>query len=159
LGVASSKISVNPKFCLCRWLASPQYTIRVLATICLRCPFALAGKPLVEKVRGYSHRIDQLASDALKGIRIESRCLAAMEKCRIAPVDLRYQFDAMNFRVPDDKSYYDTIGSKDWLKTPEELVEKGAKRLSAALGRRSKVVSGKVVALELRRPADYPRNK
>jgi hypothetical protein len=125
------------------------------ATICLRAPFALAGKPLVDKIRSYSHRIDQLAADALRGVRVDPQYIVAIGKCRIAPVDLRYQFDAMNFRIPDDRNYYDTIGSSDWLKIIEEFIEQGTRRLRAALGRRSKVVSGSVAASELSRPSDY----
>jgi hypothetical protein len=130
------------------------------ATICLRGPYALAGKPLVDRIRGYSHNIDRLTADALKGVRVDQRYITAISKCSIAPVDLRYQFDAMNFRVPDDRNYYDTIGSSVWIKTIEEFVETGARRLRTALGRRSRIVPGSVAIQELRnRPSDYPRVK
>jgi hypothetical protein len=76
------------------------------ATLCLRVPYSLAGKPLVSKIRSYSHNIDRLTTDALKGIRLDALYATAISKSGIAPVDLRYQFDAMNFRIPDDKNYY-----------------------------------------------------
>jgi hypothetical protein len=129
------------------------------AAISLRSPFALSGKPLVDKVRSYSHRIDKLTRDALKGIRVDARYLTAMEKCDIAPVDLRYQFDAMTFRTPDDRTYYETIGSDAWLETLERFIDIGVKRLKAALGRRSKIISGTVLMAELDRPSDYPNHK
>jgi len=125
------------------------------ATLCLRAPYALAGKPLVSKIRGYSHDIDRLRADALKNVRVDPVYVAAISKCTIAPVDLRYQFDAMNFRCPDDRNYYDTIGSNVWLKTIEEFVETGTKRLRAALNRRSKIVPGSIAIQELNRPSDY----
>lgn len=126
------------------------------AAVCLRSPYSLAGKPLVLKIRRYSHDIDQLRQDALKGIKLTDRQTAAISKCNIAPVDLRYQFDAMNFRVPNDKNYYETIGSSNWLKTIEDFVQEGLKRLRMALGRRSKIVTGKIAIQELKRPSDYP---
>jgi hypothetical protein len=126
------------------------------ATLCLRFPYSLAGKALVKAIRRYSHDIDQLRQDALKGIKLNDRETNAITKCNIAPVDLRYQFDAMNFRVPNDKNYYDTIGSSDWLKTIEEFVQVGLKRLRTALGRRSKIVTGRIAMQELKRPSDYP---
>jgi hypothetical protein len=126
------------------------------ATLCLRSPYSLAGKPLVTKIRRYSHDIDQLRQDALKGIKLNNMQAAAIGKCNIAPVDLRYQFDAMNFRVPNDKNYYETIGSSDWLKTIEEFVQAGLKRLRTALGRRSKIVTGRIAIQELVRLSDYP---
>jgi hypothetical protein len=126
------------------------------ATLCLRSSYTLAGKPLVTKIRRYSHDIDQLRKDALRGIELSTGYATAISKCNIAPVDLRYQFDAMDFRVPDDKNYYDTIGSSAWLKIIEEFVGVGLKRLRAALGRRSKVVPGNIAMQELRRPSDYP---
>jgi hypothetical protein len=126
------------------------------ATLCLRCPYTLAGKPLVTKIRRYSHDIDQLQKDALKGIKLSAMYTDAVSKCNIAPVDLRYQFDAMNFRIPNDKNYYDTIGSTAWLKAIEEFVRLGLKRLRLALGRRSKVVPGSIAIQELKRPSDFP---
>jgi hypothetical protein len=126
------------------------------ATLCLRSPYSLAGKPLVKAIRRYSHDIDQLRQDALKGIKLNDKQVVAIAKCNIAPVDLRYQFDAMNFRVPNDKNYYETIGSDDWLKTIEEFVQVGLKRLRTVLGRRSKVVTGRIAIQELKRPSDYP---
>jgi hypothetical protein len=108
-------------------------------------------------VRQYSHDTERLKIDALKGLRLDARYSEAIDKCRIAPVDLRYQFDAMSFREPDDRNYYETIGSDVWLKTLEEFVESGLARLNAALGRRSKIVPGSIVAVEvLHRPSDYP---
>jgi len=126
------------------------------ATLCLRSPYPLAGKPLVKAIRRYSHDIDQLRQDALKGIKLNDKQATAISKCKIAPVDLRYQFDAMNFRVPNDKSYYETIGSSDWLKMIEDFVQVGLKRLRTALSRRSKIVTGKIAIQELKRPSDYP---
>jgi hypothetical protein len=126
------------------------------ATLCLRAPYSLAGKPLVNKIRRYSHDIDQLRKDALKGIKLNNKQATAISKCNIAPVDLRYQFDAMNFRVPNDKNYYETIGSSDWLKTIEDFVHQGLRRLRTALGRRSKIKTGKIAIQELKRPSDYP---
>ena len=126
------------------------------AIICLRSPYRLSGKPLAEKIKRYSHNIDKLAADALDGFRVDERYTAAIAKCDVARVDLRYQFDAMSFRVPDDRDYYDTIGSNAWLKTVEEFTAAGAKRVNAALGRRSKIVSGSVLIQELSRPSDYP---
>ena len=126
------------------------------ATLCLRSPYSLAGKPLVTKIRRYSHDIDQLRQDALKGLKLDDKQTKAISKCNIAPVDLRYQFDAMNFRVPNDKNYYQTIGSSDWLKTIEDFVQVGLKKLRTALGRRSKIVTGKIAVQELKRASDYP---
>jgi len=126
------------------------------AMLCLRLPYALAGKPLVSMIRGYNHDIDRLKADALKGIRVDPQYVDAISKCGIAPVDLRYQFDAMNFRYPDDRNYYDTIGSNAWLKTIEDFVETGMKRLRTALDRRSKIVPGNIAIQELNRPSDYP---
>ena len=126
------------------------------ATLCLRSPYSSAGKPLVTKIRKYSHDIDQLRKDALKGIKLSDAQATAISKCNIAPVDLRYQFDAMNFRVPNDKNYYDTIGSTSWLKTIEDFVQVGLRRLRSALGRRSKIVTGKIAIQELKRSSDYP---
>lgn len=127
------------------------------ATLCLRSPYSLAGEPLVKAIRRYSHDINQLRQDALKGIKLHDRQVIAIAKCNIAPVDLRYQFDAMNFRVPNDKSYCETIGSNDWLRTIEEFVQVGLKRLRTALGRRSKVVTDRIAIQELKRHSDYPR--
>ncbi|MGT2438154.1 hypothetical protein ACU4GH_22595 [Bradyrhizobium betae] len=126
------------------------------ATLCLRSPYSLAGKPLVDSIRRYSHDIDRLRKAALRGVKLNEGLATAIAKCNIAPVDLRYQFDAMNFRVPNDQNYYDTIGSSTWLKTIEEFVQGGLKRLRAALGRRSKIVTGRVAIQELKRPTDYP---
>jgi hypothetical protein len=126
------------------------------ATICLRSPYTLAGKPLVKAIRGYSHDIEKLQKDALRGIKLDAADVAAIAKCNIAPVDLRYQFDAMNFRVPIDAAYYETIGSTAWLKLLEEVVSIGLARLRAALGRRSKIVTGRIAIQELTRPSDYP---
>ncbi|WIW47408.2 hypothetical protein ML401_04615 [Bradyrhizobium sp. 62B] len=126
------------------------------ATLCLRSPYTLAGKPLVDSIRRYSHDIDRLQKAALRGIELNEGRATAIAKCNIAPVDLRYQFDAMNFRVPNDQTYYDTIGSSAWLKTIEEFVQRGLKRLQAALGRRSKIVTGRVAMQEFKRPTDYP---
>ena len=126
------------------------------ATLCLRAPYSLAGKPLVTKLRGYSHDIDRLRRDAFRSIGLNEKHANAISKCNIAPVDLRYQFDAMNFRAPDDKNYYDTIGSSAWLKMIEEFVQVGLKRVQSALGRRSKIVPGNIAALELKRQSDYP---
>jgi hypothetical protein len=125
------------------------------ATVCLRSPYGLAGKSLVSKIRGYFHHIDWLIRDALKGIRVDPRYITAITKCEVAPVDLRYQFDAMNFRIPDDKNYYETIGSNAWLETIEKFVEAGTERLRTALSRRSKIVPGKIAMQELSRPSDY----
>lgn len=99
------------------------------ATLCLRSPYSSAGKPLVTKIRRYSHDIDHLRKDALRGINLSDAQAMAISKCNIAPVDLRYQFDAMNFRVPNDKDYYDTIGSTSWLKAIEDFVDVGLRRL------------------------------
>lgn len=127
------------------------------SVICLRARRDFAGRPLVRMVRQYSHDTERLKIDALKGLRLDARYSEAIDKCRIAPVDLRYQFDAMIFREPDDRNYYETIGSDVWLKTLEEFVEGGLARLNAALGRRSKIVPGSIVAVEvLHRPSDYP---
>ncbi|MHC2842816.1 hypothetical protein [Bradyrhizobium diazoefficiens] len=126
------------------------------AILCLRSPYSLAGKPLVDSIRRYSHDIDRLKRAAFRGIKLNEGQAMAIAKCNVAPVDLRYQFDAMNFRVPNDKNYYDTIGSSAWLKTIEEFVQVGLKRLRLALGRRSKVVTGRVAIQELKRPSDYP---
>jgi hypothetical protein len=126
------------------------------AVRCLRSPYTLSGKPLVTSIRRYSHDIDQLRKDALRGIALDAKYAKAISKCNLAPVDLRYQFDAMNFRVPNDKNYYGTIGSTAWLETIEEFVRAGLKRLRSALSRRSKIVTGGVVAQELKRPSDYP---
>lgn len=126
------------------------------ATFCLRAPYSLSGKPLVVSIRGYSHDVDRLRADALRRFNVDKKYIAAISKCNIAPVDLRYQFDAMNFRVPNDKNYYDTIGSTVWLATIEEFVRVGLKRVQSALGRRSKVVPGKIAILELKRKSDYP---
>jgi hypothetical protein len=43
-----------------------------------------------------------------------------------------------------------------WLKTIEEFVELGVKRLRAALDRQSKIVPGSVAIQEIDRPSDYP---
>ncbi|MBR0751586.1 hypothetical protein JQ604_05285 [Bradyrhizobium jicamae] len=126
------------------------------AILCLRSPYSLAGKPLVDSIRRYSHDIDRLRKAAFRGVKLNEGQATAIAKCNIAPVDLRYQFDAMNFRVPNDQNYYDTIGSSAWLKTIEGFVQAGLKRLRAALGRRSKIVTGKVAIQELKRPSDYP---
>jgi len=126
------------------------------ATICLRSPYSLAGKSLVKTIRAYSHDIEKLQKDAFGGIKLDAANVAAIAKCNIAPVDLRYQFDAMNFRVPNDEAYYETIGSTAWLKTIEEVVRIGLARLRAALGRRSKIVTGRIAIQELKRPSDYP---
>jgi hypothetical protein len=126
------------------------------AIVCLRSPYSLAGKPLVKAIRAYSHDIDKLQKDALLGIKLDADRVVAISKCNIAPVDLRYQFDAMNFRVPNDEAYYETIGSNAWLKTIEETVQTGLARLRKALGRRSKVVTGKIAIQELKRLSDYP---
>jgi hypothetical protein len=125
------------------------------ATICLRSPYTLAGKPLVKAIRAYSHDIEKLQNDALRRIKLDAASVAAISKCNIAPVDLRYQFDAMNFRVPDDAAYYETIGSTAWLNTIEQVVLFGLARLRAALGRRSKIVTGRIAIQELKRPSDY----
>jgi len=126
------------------------------ATLCLRSPYSLAGKPLVKAIRAYSHDIEKLRKDALRGIKLDTARAAAISKCNIAPVDLRYQFDAMNFRVPNDQAYYETIGSAAWLTTIEEIVRVGLTRLRSALGRRSKIVTGRIAIQELKRPSDYP---
>lgn len=126
------------------------------AAVCLRAPYAMGGKPLVTKIRTYSHDIERLRKDALRGIDVDSRYLVPISKCNIAPVDLRYQFDAMNFRFPDDRNYYETIGSNLWLKTIEKFVELCIERVQSALSRRSKIVSGDILIQELDRPSDYP---
>jgi hypothetical protein len=123
---------------------------------CLRSPYTLAGKSLVKAIRAYSHDIEKVQEDALRGIKIDEKYVAAISKCNVAPVDLRYQFDAMNFRVPNDENYYNTIGSTAWLKLIEGFVQEGLKRLKKALGRRSKIVPGSIAILELKRPSDYP---
>jgi hypothetical protein len=127
------------------------------SVICLRARRDFAGRPLVRMGRQYSHDTERLKTDALKGLRLDARYSDAIDKCRIAPVDLRYQFDAMIFREPDDRNYYETIGSDLWLKTIEEFVESGLARLNAALGRRSKIVPGTIVAAHVpHRPSYYP---
>jgi hypothetical protein len=126
------------------------------ATLCLRSPYSMAGKPLVKAIRAYSHDIGRLQKDALRGIKLDETYSTAVSKCNIAPVDLRYQFDAMNFRVPNDENYYNTIGSTAWLKIIEEFVRMGLQRLQAALGRRSKIVPGSIAMQELKRASDYP---
>jgi hypothetical protein len=125
------------------------------AIVCLRAPYGLAGAPLVKKIRGHSHNCDSLMSSAFEGILLGQQVRNDIAKCNIAPVDLRYQFDAMNFRSPDDRNYYETIGSNAWLKTMENFVEAGLKRIQPALNRRSKIVPGKIALEELRRPRDY----
>ena len=128
------------------------------AVICLRARRGLAGKRLVRMVRGYSHDIGRLKKDALKGIALDTRYSEAIDKCRTAGIDLRYQFDAMIFREPDDGPYYETIGSEFWLKTLEEFVETGSTRLRASLNRRAKIVSSQIVGQEIKhRPSDYPK--
>jgi hypothetical protein len=63
----------------------------------------------------------------------------------------------MIFREPDDRAYYETIGSDAWLKVLEEFVENGLARLNSALGRRSKIVPGFILMEEVEnRPSDYP---
>lgn len=127
------------------------------ATICLRSPYGLAGKRLVGKVRKYSHDTERLNADALRGVALDGRYSEAISGCRVAPVDLRYQFDAMIFREPDEGPYYETIGSDVWLKTLEEFVETGLKRLRACISRREKIVPGHVAVEEfINRPTDYP---
>ena len=103
------------------------------AVICLRSPRGLAGKPLVKTIRKHSHNITTLKEEAFRGIALQTRYSDAVDKCSTAPVDLRYQFDAMNFRSGDDREYYDTIGSDAWLKTLEEFVDLGLKRLQSVL--------------------------
>lgn len=126
------------------------------SVICLRQPRNVCGKPLVGQIRAYRHNIDNLARDGLKNFCVDSRFTEAIDKCRIAPVDLRYQFDAMCFRFPDDRSYYETIGSDAWLQTLEEFVGEGLRRLNEVLKRRSRIVPMEIVAQEARdRPSDY----
>ncbi len=127
------------------------------AVVCLRAQRSLAGKPLVRMVRDYSHDVGRLKEDALKGVDLDARYSEAIDGCRIAPVDLRYQFDAMIFREPDEGPYNETIGSDVWLRTLEEFVGTGLTRLRASIGRRSKIVSAQIVAQEAKdRPSDYP---
>lgn len=125
------------------------------AVVCLRAQYSLAGKPLVTMIRRYSHDIEPLRTDALKNVRVDLKYIEALERCSIAPVDIRYQFDAMNFRMASDEKYYETIGSNVWLATNEEFVERGLRRLRVALGRRSKIVPGRVAAQEMKRKFDY----
>ena len=127
------------------------------AGICLRSSFSLAGAPLVKCVRGYSHSIGKLSVDALKGLKLSAPYMEALAKCDMAPVDLRYQFDAMNFRVPNDENYYNTIGSNQWLKLLEEFSDAGIRRVQSALNRRSKIVPGSIALEELKRQFDYPQ--
>ena len=125
------------------------------AVICLRSPYSEAGKKLVTSVRRFGHKIDELQKVALSGMAIDTRYLDAVAKCEAAPVDLRYQFDAKNYRMGDDRPYYDTIGSDAWLRTLEEFVETGLTRVQRALDRRSKFVSGDVAIAELARKNEF----
>lgn len=126
------------------------------SVVCLRSPRNLSGKPLVDSVVAYGHRIDRLRGAALRDINIADEYLEILLKCDSAPVGLRYNFDAMNFRVPDDGLYYETIGSDAWLKSLEDLFEVSMKRLSLALSRRSKIIPGKIALQErLNRPRDF----
>ena len=125
------------------------------SVICLRSPRGLAGKPLVRKIRNHSHDISTLMGEAFRGVALEARFSEALNKCSVAPVDLRYQFDAMNFRSGDDRDYYDTIGSDRWLKTLEEFVDVSLKRLQTALNRQSKIVPIETLFSEFNRPRDY----
>ena len=128
------------------------------AVICLRARRGLAGKRLVRMVRNYSHDIGRLKRDALRGVSLDTRYSEAIDGCRTARIDLRYQFDAMIFREPDDGPYHETIGSDVWLRTLEELVETGLTRLRASLNRRTKIVPGQLVRQEIKhRPSDYPK--
>ena len=125
------------------------------SVICLRAPLGLAGKPLVKMVQRYRHNTERLKTDALKGIHLDDRFSNAIDKCSIALVDLRYQFDAMDFRTPDDRDYYETVGSDAWLKILEEFVESGLTRLRTALSRRDKILNTADIREELCRPSDY----
>ena len=80
------------------------------ATVCLRSPYGLAGKSLVQKIRGYFHHIDWLRRDA-KGIGGQKNGDTSAK----SPVDLENQFDAMNFRIPMTEIITKTIGSNAWL--------------------------------------------
>lgn len=126
------------------------------AGICLRGERNLSGRPLVTKIRRYSHRIGDLADGALRKIAdVEGRYIDALKKCDQVPIDLRYQFDAMQFRYPNEL-YYQTIGDDGWLRTLEEMIEFGHSRVQRALSRQSGVVSGRILAQEMvLRKRDY----
>ncbi len=123
--------------------------------ICLRSPWGLAGRSLVRMVRQFSHDINTLKESALKGIELKGNYSNALDKCSMAPVDLRYQFDAMNFRSGDDQEYYETIGSDAWLGTLEEFLDLSLERLQSTLNRRSKILKAGALLGELQRLRDY----
>lgn len=117
-----------------------------LKSICsYKIHHAINGKELVDRMRRYSHYIERSASDIshLLGEDMSRWLNEIANLCDTTlPVDIRYRFDAFDFRRNDEEIYYKTIGDDRWLITLYERTEELTKYIGSEISKESRIISG-----------------
>lgn len=104
----------------------------------------LSGEELVGRMRKYSHFIARSAADIFELLSVD---VAAWLKITAKlcdenlPVDIRYRFDAFDFRSNDEELYYQTIGDDFWLITFYEKTKEFTSYIGGELSKESRVIS------------------
>jgi len=115
------------------------------SAICLAAKDEEDGETLLKRVKAYGHRIGELSKEAVPLLGGDESVLAALAHCDEAPIDLRYQAEAVPFRSGDDRPYYATIGDDAWLATLERFAQNALDHLDASLRQFSKVVDARTL--------------
>lgn len=113
------------------------------SAICYTASDEEDASKLLDRIVRFRHGITGLVGEAQGFFGLGDQDRAALEKCDVAKIELRYQAEAIPFRTPDDRAYYDTIGNDPWLSKIEALVRQMMDSLNNELKKQSKPVSAK----------------
>ena len=114
------------------------------AVVTYYCHSDKQGEKLVKKVENYRHHIEKLIAKALEHLPEEDRerVNTLCKQLHNLPVGLRYRLDVIDFKRSNEKLYYDTVGSDDWMKSTSETIKSIADFIGSKLNRESRFLSG-----------------
>lgn len=115
----------------------------VLKSICsYKIHHELSGRELVDRMKKYGHYIGKSTS-AISSLLNRETYSWLSETAKLCdsnlPVDIRYRFDAFDFRQNDEEVYYKTIGDDRWLITFYEKTEELKKYIGSELSKESRI--------------------
>lgn len=132
-----------------------------MATECILKAYAayflmkeLPRKEVINRVEGFGHKIKKMAEIVEGSVKNEvwEKFSPFVEQLEFLPVGLRYRLDGMDFRQVNEAFYYKTIGSNLWLNALHDATKKLADELNQYLVTHSRLLSGKELLDEIRKP-------
>jgi hypothetical protein len=114
---------------------------------CLRIETDQKRSAILDDLRKLRHNIIELVKASV--LTPSNEVAEVLSKCDLAPIFWRYEAESRQAREEDDRHYYATVGSDQWLAKLEEFVDAEVGDMDKRLKAFSRIVSGAQLSAEI----------